>query len=122
MNFDSKIQNFSEEPFNNFYFPNSLTDIESPEGIAIDCISRRIYWTDSVKDTIEVASLEDPTLRAVVINKNLVNPRGIAVDPYREYVILSKQKKVLFKNISTFIENCTGPIGIVNLPKSKSPI
>lgn len=59
-------------------------DVESPEGIAIDCISRRIYWTDSVKDTIEVASLEDPTLRAVVINKNLVNPRGIAVDPYRE--------------------------------------
>ncbi|XP_067632308.1 nidogen [Eurosta solidaginis] len=61
-------------------------DIESPEGIAIDTISRRIYWTDSVKDTIEVASLEDPTLRAVLINKNLVNPRGIAVDPYREKI------------------------------------
>uniref|UniRef100_W8B8M3 Nidogen-1 n=1 Tax=Ceratitis capitata TaxID=7213 RepID=W8B8M3_CERCA len=59
-------------------------DIESPEGIAIDIVSRRIYWTDSVKDTIEVASLEDPTLRAVLVNKNLVNPRGIAVDPYRE--------------------------------------
>ncbi|EDW61724.1 nidogen [Drosophila virilis] len=60
------------------------TDIESPEGIAIDVISRRLYWTDSVKDTIEVASLDDPTLRAVIINKQLVNPRGIAVDPYRE--------------------------------------
>ncbi|XP_039956515.1 nidogen [Bactrocera tryoni] len=59
-------------------------DVESPEGIAIDVISRRIYWTDSVKDTIEVASLENATLRAVLINKNLVNPRGIAVDPYRE--------------------------------------
>lgn len=58
--------------------------MESPEGIAIDVISRRIYWTDSVKDTIEVASLENATLRAVLINKNLVNPRGIAVDPYRE--------------------------------------
>lgn len=62
----------------------SLSDIESPEGIAIDAISRRIYWTDSVKDTVEVASLEDPNLRAVLINKNLVNPRGIAIDPYRE--------------------------------------
>ncbi|TDG47937.1 hypothetical protein AWZ03_005718 [Drosophila navojoa] len=60
------------------------TDIESPEGIAIDVISRRLYWTDSEKDTIEVASLDDPTLRAVIINKDLVNPRGIAVDPYRE--------------------------------------
>ncbi|XP_037942070.1 nidogen-like [Teleopsis dalmanni] len=59
-------------------------DVESPEGIAIDSISRRIYWTDSVKDTIEVASLEDPTLRAVIVSKNLVNPRGIAVDPFRE--------------------------------------
>lgn len=61
-----------------------VLDVESPEGIAIDAISRRIYWTDSVKDTIEVASLEDPGLRSVLINKNLVNPRGIAVDPYRE--------------------------------------
>lgn len=58
--------------------------MESPEGIAIDSISRRLYWTDSVKDTIEVASLEDPKLRTILINKHLVNPRGIAVDPYRE--------------------------------------
>lgn len=59
-----------------------VADILSPEGVAIDWISRRIYWTDSAKDTIEVASLDDPTLRATVISKNLVNPRGIAVDPH----------------------------------------
>ncbi|KAL7736227.1 hypothetical protein ACLKA6_002906 [Drosophila palustris] len=64
--------------------PFITEDIESPEGIAIDSISRRLYWTDSVKDTIEVASLDNPSLRAVIISKNLVNPRGIAVDPYRE--------------------------------------
>ncbi|XP_055916936.1 nidogen [Eupeodes corollae] len=64
--------------------PFITDDIESPEGIAIDSVSRRIYWTDSVKDTIEVASLEDRTMRAVLVNKHLVNPRGIAVDPYRE--------------------------------------
>lgn len=64
--------------------PFITDDIESPEGIAIDSVSRRIYWADSVKDTIEVASLEDPTMRAVLVNKNLVNPRGIAVDTYRE--------------------------------------
>lgn len=60
-------------------------DIISPEGIAIDWISRRIYWADSSKDTIEVASLDDAKLRAVVIQGNLVNPRGIAVDPHLKY-------------------------------------
>lgn len=61
-----------------------IKDLQSPEGVAIDWISRRIYWTDSGKDTIEVASLDDPTKRAVLINKGLVNPRGIAVDPVQE--------------------------------------
>lgn len=56
-------------------------DIMSPEGVAVDWISRRLYWTDSGKDTIEVASLDNSTLRTVVINRGLVNPRGIAVDP-----------------------------------------
>ncbi|XP_017118518.1 nidogen [Drosophila elegans] len=69
--------------------PFITTDIESPEGIAIDVISRRLYWADSAKDTIEVASLDDPTLRTVLINKQLVNPRGIAVDPYREKLFWS---------------------------------
>lgn len=59
-----------------------ISDILSPEGIAVDWISRRIYWTDSTKDTIEVASLDDAKLRAVLVRKDLVNPRGIAVDPH----------------------------------------
>ena len=58
--------------------------IMSPEGVAIDWISRRIYWTDSGKDTIEVASLDNSSMRAVLINKGLVNPRGIAVDPHQK--------------------------------------
>lgn len=58
-----------------------IAGIVSPEGVAVDWISRRIYWTDSSKDTIEVASLDDATLRTVVIQGGLVNPRGIAVDP-----------------------------------------
>lgn len=64
-----------------------LSDIISPEGVAVDWISRRIYWTDSSKDTIEVASLDNSSIRAVVIRKNLVNPRGIAVDPHSKYVL-----------------------------------
>lgn len=63
----------------------SISDIISPEGIAIDWISRRIYWTDSAKDTIEVASLDDSKLRSVIAQGNLVNPRGIAIDPHQKY-------------------------------------
>lgn len=58
-------------------------DILSPEGIAVDWISRRLYWTDSTKDTIEVANLDNPKQRSIIIRKHLVNPRGIAVDPHQ---------------------------------------
>lgn len=62
-------------------------DIISPEGVAVDWVNRRLYWTDSSKDTIEVASLDDPNLRTVVVHGDLVNPRGIAVDPRAKYAI-----------------------------------
>ena len=57
-----------------------LLDLESPEGIAIDHLGRTLFWTDSMKDRIEVASL-DGTKRRVLIDTNLVNPRAIIVDP-----------------------------------------
>lgn len=62
--------------------PFITENIKEVEGIAIDHVSRRIYWTDSGKHTIEVASLDNPSLRAVIVHKNLINPRGIAIDPY----------------------------------------
>lgn len=51
----------------------------------MDWISRHLYWTDSTKDTIEVVSLDNSSVRATVISKQLVNPRGIAVDPHQKY-------------------------------------
>jgi nidogen (entactin) len=59
-----------------------LTDIGSPEGISIDWVSRNIYWTDSKKDTLEVANL-DSRRRKVIVSEGLVNPRGVAVHPAR---------------------------------------
>jgi nidogen (entactin) len=53
-------------------------------GVAVDWISRRVYWTDSGKDTIEVANIDNATMRAVLVNRGLVNPRGIAVDPMQK--------------------------------------
>ena len=57
-------------------------DIGSPEGISVDWVSRNVYWTDSTKDTLEVANL-DTKLRKVLISEGLVNPRGVAVHPSR---------------------------------------
>lgn len=56
------------------------TDLDSPEGIAIDYLGRTMFWTDSVKDRIEVASL-DGSQRRVIIDSDLVNPRAIITDP-----------------------------------------
>ena len=57
----------------------SSTDLQSPEGIAIDHLSRTLFWTDSMKDRIEVSSL-DGTQRRVLVDTELVNPRAIIVD------------------------------------------
>lgn len=66
----------------NHTLQQNFPDIGSPEGLAVDWVSRNIYWTDSTRDTIEVASIEGKR-RRVLFNDSLVNPRGIAVHPQR---------------------------------------
>ena len=50
------------------------------EGVAIDWISRNIYWSSYDSHTIEVATLEGKYRKVLVYNA-VENPRGIAVDP-----------------------------------------
>lgn len=57
----------------------------SPEGIAIDWVSRLVFWTDSSLKRLEVATL-DGTLRKVLLDKNIQNPRSIAVNPELGFV------------------------------------
>lgn len=59
----------------------TFKDVGSSEGIAIDWTSRLMFWTDSTNLTVEVASLENPKSRKVLVGTGLVNPRGIAVHP-----------------------------------------
>ncbi len=64
-----------------FYFCTIFyLGLSSPEGIAVDHLSRNMYWTDSGFDHIEVAKL-DGSNRKLLFDKDLTNPRGIAVDP-----------------------------------------
>ena len=59
--------------------------LKKPEGLAVDWIAKKLYWTDCrdsdwERNRIEVANL-DGTNRKVLFWKNLGLPRAIAVDP-----------------------------------------
>ena len=50
------------------------------EGIAVDWITKHIYWVDSSVDHIEVSNFNGSE-RRTVISKGISKPRAIAVDP-----------------------------------------
>jgi len=51
-------------------------EIQHPDGIALDWISRNLYWTDTGTDRIEVTRL-DGGYRKVIIGKFKANLRGL---------------------------------------------
>ncbi|XP_043266975.1 nidogen isoform X2 [Venturia canescens] len=65
-----------------------VNGVSSAEGLSIDWVSRNIFWTDSGKATLEVANM-DTKKRKVLASTGLVNPRGIAVHPYRGKIFWS---------------------------------
>ena len=54
----------------------------SPAGIALDCVGRKLYWTNAGTDIIEVANL-DSSMRSFFVWEDLDRPRDILVDPHR---------------------------------------
>ena len=48
------------------------------DGLAVDAVGRKIYWTDTGINRIEVANL-DGSMRKVLIWQNLDSPRAIAL-------------------------------------------
>ncbi|XP_055855283.1 nidogen-like [Episyrphus balteatus] len=59
-------------------------DISDLQGLAIDSISRLVYWHSYKKSAIEVASLNNPMMRTVLVaDESLRFLRNIAVDPIR---------------------------------------
>lgn len=73
-----KSSAYDGSEFNEFI----TSGIGSPEGISIDWVSRNIFWADTSTKTIEVANLETK-LRKTLFSQNVINPRGVAVHPYR---------------------------------------
>lgn len=76
---EKKIYSASRNGTNVTVFIGDGLDIT--EGISLDWVARNLYWVDSSLNTIEVASLDRPGARVVLINENVDQPRGIAVDP-----------------------------------------
>jgi low-density lipoprotein receptor-related protein 4 len=52
--------------------------LDTVDGLAIDVIGRLMYWTDAIKNHIEVISLTR-NIRSVLIWDDLDSPRGIAL-------------------------------------------
>jgi len=57
------------------------SDIESPEGIAVDWVGRNLYWTDKGTNRIEMSRLNGSS-RRVLISDGLQEPRAIVLDPF----------------------------------------
>ncbi|KAG9334403.1 hypothetical protein JZ751_008153 [Albula glossodonta] len=57
-----------------------VSGLDSPDGLACDWLGRKLYWTDSETNRIEVANL-DGTFRKVLFWQDLDQPRAIALNP-----------------------------------------
>ncbi|XP_049541327.1 low-density lipoprotein receptor-related protein 4 [Anopheles darlingi] len=57
-------------------YSESMTSVD---GLVIDSIGRKLYWTDAGRKVLEVSDLEDGS-RSALIWRELEQPRGIALD------------------------------------------
>ncbi|XP_006822699.1 LOW QUALITY PROTEIN: low-density lipoprotein receptor-related protein 6-like [Saccoglossus kowalevskii] len=61
------------------------TGLVSPDGLACDWLGKKLYWTDSETNRIEVSNL-DGSSRKVLFWEDLDQPRAIALDPHRGWM------------------------------------
>ncbi|KFB36445.1 hypothetical protein ZHAS_00003482 [Anopheles sinensis] len=71
-------------------------NISNPKYLAVDWISRHLYWVD--KDILEVASLENPDVRTLVSNDVAKNDK-IAIDPLQGKLYRSRENRIEWSNL-----------------------
>ncbi|XP_047139272.1 low-density lipoprotein receptor-related protein 1 isoform X1 [Hydra vulgaris] len=64
------------------------TGLAVPDGIAVDWITKNVYFAESSAKSIDVVSY-DGKMRAPLISDGLVSPRGLAVDPKKGYLFIT---------------------------------
>ena len=57
--------------------------INSPDGLILDWVTKRLYWVDDVKNTVEVVNTNGSDRR--VLKDALDQPKDIVVDPFQKY-------------------------------------
>lgn len=62
-----------------------VSSVSSPEGIAVDWATKKIYWTDGGHNVIEVAEF-DGSHRLTLFYNDIYDPRAIVVDPFHGYL------------------------------------
>lgn len=60
-------------------------NLHTPDGIAVDWINKKLYWTDTGVDMIEVSDFDGKN-RLQLVTTNLEEPRAIVVHPSLGYV------------------------------------
>lgn len=70
---------------------------ESPSGLAIDWVTKKLYWTDAGTNRIELSNLNG-SMRALLIWDGLDKPRDIVVDPIGNFQLFIKHQCVFQRN------------------------
>ena len=59
------------------------------DGLAVDWINDKLYWTDATLKHIEVYDMMSEKRSIVIRTGNLTIPRGIVVDPGKRFVTVT---------------------------------
>ena len=65
-----------------------MSDVHTPDGICVDWVGKKIYWSDGGYNMIEVAEFNGSN-RLTLFSTDLDDPRAIAVDPLYGCVLRS---------------------------------
>lgn len=60
------------------WYNSAFSGLLTTDGLAVDAIGRKVYWTDTGTNRIEVGNL-DGSMRKVLVWQNLDSPRAIAL-------------------------------------------